>query len=623
IPYLQALRTNTIRVYAIDPTKNHDACMNMLADAGIYVVSDLSAPDTSINRNDPAWNDDLYQRYISVVDALANYTNTLGFFAGNEVSNSQNTTNASAFVKAAVRDTKAYIKNAGYRQLGVGYATSDDSTIRVNMADYFDCSSDTSLNIDFWGYNVYSWCDPSNYVDSGYQARTEEFSTYSVPVFFAEYGCNTHRPRTWGETAALYGDNMTSVWSGGIVYMYFETSNEYGLVSIVNNAVSTLADYSNLKSAMSTVSPSGVNSASYTPTNTIASCPAIGTAWAAKASPLPPSPNRELCQCMFNSLSCTVKSSVDETAYGDMFNYVCGADSSACAGIAHNATTGTYGAYSMCNSTEQLGFVLDQYYSAQPSAQRASACAFSGSATLKSGSKPTGACSSLMAQAGTAGTGVVTASPTTGAGAAATGSSGSSGSSSKSGSGSKGAGSVLSVQSVQVGPYTLGLSAFIAIFSGAAALLLACSATYTSGTSTTVIQSTVTVQPTPWTDTAANDGAPFVIRLQQVDVSGYPDQDTAPYWLTVNGNTTTNSSVAAVYTINEGRLAILNGSHVATNFNVVDQAFGVTDYDLPINTTFSVNDRMLNWTNPFFTNGTAQFYKLPPGLLDNALILAK
>ncbi|KAH0170560.1 carbohydrate-binding module family 43 protein, partial [Aureobasidium melanogenum] len=252
------------------------------------------------------------------------------------------------------------------------------------------------------------------------------------------------------------------------------TSNEYGLVSIVNNAVSTLPDYSNLKSAMSTVSPTGVNSASYSPTNTIASCPAIGTAWAAKASPLPPSPNRELCQCMFNSLSCTVKSSVSEEEYGSMFGYVCGADSNACAGIAHNATTGNYGAYSMCNSTEQLGFVLDQYYSAQPSAQRASACAFSGSATLKSGSKPTaGACSSLLAQAGTNGQGTVTASPTTGSGAAATGGSGNSGSSSsKSGSGSKGAGSALSVQSVQVGPYTIGISAFFAVFSGAAALLL-------------------------------------------------------------------------------------------------------------------------------------------------------
>ncbi|KAI5248421.1 hypothetical protein E4T42_05658 [Aureobasidium subglaciale] len=475
IPYLKALRTNTIRVYAIDPTKNHDDCMNMLADAGIYVVSDLSAPDQSINRNDPAWNDDLYERYVSVVDALAPYSNTLGFFAGNEVSNSKNTTNASAFVKAAVRDTKAYIASKGYRQLGVGYATSDDSDIRVNMADYFDCSSDTALNIDFWGYNVYSWCDPSSYQESGYAARTEEFSTYSVPVFFAEYGCNTVRPRTWGEVEALYGSDMTEVWSGGIVYMYFETENEYGLVSVSNNKVSTLGDYSNLSKAMATVSPSGVNSASYTPSNTIASCPATGTAWAAAASPLPPSPNQELCSCMFNSLSCNVKSSVSEEAYGDMFGYVCGASPSSCAGIAHNATTGNYGAYSMCNSTEQLGFVLDQYYSAQPSAQRASACGFSGSATLKSAAKPTGVCSSLMAQAGTAGTGKVTASPTTGSGAGATAGSGSGsgGSSSKaSGSGSQGAASTMSIQSVQIGGYTLGLSAFVAIFSGAAALLL-------------------------------------------------------------------------------------------------------------------------------------------------------
>ncbi|KAI4751279.1 hypothetical protein E4T52_16271 [Aureobasidium sp. EXF-3400] len=472
IPYLTALRTNTIRVYAIDPTKNHDDCMNMLADAGIYVVSDLSAPDESINRNDPAWNDNLYERYVSVVDALAPYSNTLGFFAGNEVSNSKNTTEASAFVKAAVRDTKAYIKSKNYRPMGVGYATSDDSDIRVNMADYFDCSSDSALNIDFWGYNVYSWCDPSTYQTSGYAARTEEFSTYNVPVFFAEYGCNAHRPRTWGEVSALYGDNMTEVWSGGIVYMYFETENEYGLVSVTNNQVSTLGDYSNLSKAMATVSPSGVNSASYSPTNTIASCPATGTAWAAVASPLPPSPNKELCQCMFNSLSCSVKGSVDAENYGDMFGYVCGADPDACAGIQHNATTGTYGAYSMCNSTEQLGFVLDQYYSAQPSAQRASACAFSGSATLKSGVKPTGVCSSLMAQAGVSGKGTVTASPTTGSGAGATGGSGSGSKSSGSSSGSKGAAAAMSVQSVQVGPYTIGVSAFMAIFSGAAALLL-------------------------------------------------------------------------------------------------------------------------------------------------------
>ena len=103
LPYLQKLRTNTIRVYAIDPKKDHSECMNALADAGIYVLLDLSTPSQSINRDQPSWNSELFNRYVSVVDAMAKYSNLLGFFAGNEVSNEKNNTDASAFVKAAVR----------------------------------------------------------------------------------------------------------------------------------------------------------------------------------------------------------------------------------------------------------------------------------------------------------------------------------------------------------------------------------------------------------------------------------------------------------------------------------------------------------------------------------------
>ena len=203
--------------------------MSMLRDAGIYLIQDLSHPSSSINRNSPTWATELYADYAAVIDSLANYTNVLGFFAGNEVSNDANNTEASAFVKAAVRDTKAYIKMKNYRTIGVGYATNDDASIRIELAHFFNCGSDPADAIDFWGYNIYSWCGASSYTESGYDQRTAEFANYSVPAFFAEYGCNTVQPRLFTEVQAIYGDNMTGVWSGGIVYMYFQEMNDYGM----------------------------------------------------------------------------------------------------------------------------------------------------------------------------------------------------------------------------------------------------------------------------------------------------------------------------------------------------------------------------------------------------------
>jgi hypothetical protein len=429
VPILQELRTNTIRVYALDPTANHTVCMQLLAEAGIYVIADLSQPALSIDRDSPSWNDNLYSRYTAVVDDMSQYNNTLGFFAGNEVSNQPNNTDASAFVKAAVRDTKAYIKAQNYRQIGVGYATNDNSAIRNDMADYFDCG-DPEDTIDFWGLNIYSWCGDSSYTQSGYNVQTENFENYNVPVFFAEYGCNLVTPRTFTQVQALYGENMTGVWSGGIVYMYFQETNNYGLVSVDGSTVSKLPDFTYYSSEIATASPSGVQIASYSPSHTsAAACPTQDSDWQAKSSPLPPTPNKELCSCMYDSITCVPNLGLDpnSNAISDLFSTICGlGGGSQCDGIMANATTGDYGAYSMCNTTEQLGWVLNAYYEAQDSTNKASACNFNNSATTRATVSANRACTSLLSEAGTVGTGVVTSQPTatTDGGASASGSKG-------------------------------------------------------------------------------------------------------------------------------------------------------------------------------------------------------
>ncbi|KAJ4348189.1 uncharacterized protein N0V89_009561 [Didymosphaeria variabile] len=461
IEYLQKLRTNTIRVYAIDPTKDHKECMTALQAAGIYVVADLSEPKTSINRNDAEWNTPLFERYTAVIDEMQQYSNTLGFFAGNEVSNQKNNTFASAFVKAAVRDSKSYIKTKGYRTIGVGYATNDDADIRENLANYFDCG-ESAESIDFWGYNIYSWCGESSFTKSGFDVRTKEFESYNVPVFFAEYGCNEVRPRLFTEVEALYGKQMNDVWSGGIVYMYHEEENKFGLATVSGSSVKTNKDFDNLSKEMAKATPTGVKMADYSPTNTAAAkCPSVNSNWGAPSDPLPPVVNVQACDCMMDTVSCGVSDSVEtDEDVGSLFGVVCGMkDGEYCAGINRNATVGPYGAYGMCKPKEQLAFALNAYYNAQKKAS--DACNFKGSATLKKAAATTAAsCESLLKQAGEAGTGTLS-----GAAALATGGS------SKSGSQGAAAGG-LTVSHVSVGYFGIATYLFGAIASGAAMILL-------------------------------------------------------------------------------------------------------------------------------------------------------
>ncbi|KAJ5683498.1 CAZyme family GH72 [Penicillium macrosclerotiorum] len=252
------LGLNTIRVYSVDNSQDHDDCMNALAEAGIYLVLDVNTPKYSINRADPEISyNDVYLEYIfGTVEKFAKYSNTLAFFSGNEVINDGPSSKAAPYVKAVTRDLRSYLKSNGHRQIPVGYSAADIDTNRLEMAEYMNCGTDDERS-DFFAFNDYSWCDPSSFTISGWDQKVKNFTGYGLPLFLSEYGCNTNT-RKFEEVSALYSTKMTGVYSGGLVYEYSQESSNYGLVKISGDSVTTLDDYDALKSAYDeTANPSG------------------------------------------------------------------------------------------------------------------------------------------------------------------------------------------------------------------------------------------------------------------------------------------------------------------------------------------------------------------------------
>jgi len=290
IPEFQKLGINTIRVYTVDNTANHDACMNALANAGIYLVLDVNTPKYSLNRADPApsYNDVYLQSVFATIDSFAGYTNTLAFFSGNEVVNDGPSSAAAPYVKAVTRDMRSYIRARGYRQIPVGYSAADVDTNRLEMAEYMNCGTDDERS-DFFAFNDYSWCDPSSFQISGWDQKVKNFTGYGVPLFLSEYGCNTNT-RKWEEVSALYNTEMTSVYSGGLVYEYSEEGNKYGLGTINSNSYSENQDFQALMQAFQkTSNPPG--DGGYNSTGGASGCPSYeGQNWLVKDDSLPAIP---------------------------------------------------------------------------------------------------------------------------------------------------------------------------------------------------------------------------------------------------------------------------------------------------------------------------------------------
>ncbi|KAM0426935.1 hypothetical protein ACHAPT_007833 [Fusarium lateritium] len=254
---MQILGINAIRVYNLDPNINHDDCASIFNAAGMYMMIDVNSPlpGEAITSENPweSYYTEYLNRTFAIAEAFGNYPNTLLFFSANEVINNIETAEVvPQYLRAVTRDLKSYIKNNLKRQIPVGYSAADVREVLWDTWNYMQCSdandkSDMS-RADLFALNSYSWCGPSaTYQSSSYDKLTAGFKDTAVPVFFSEYGCNRPQPRYWNETQAMYGKEMTPVFSGGVVYEYTEEDNNYGLVQIKGDTLQILGDFNRLK----------------------------------------------------------------------------------------------------------------------------------------------------------------------------------------------------------------------------------------------------------------------------------------------------------------------------------------------------------------------------------------
>ncbi|TVY85108.1 1,3-beta-glucanosyltransferase gel1 [Lachnellula suecica] len=288
------LGINAIRVYTVDNSVSHDEGMKLLADAGIYLALDANTPSFSLNRQSNAtlfqsYNENYLQSIFATIDNFASYSNLLLMINGNEVINERNNTIAAPYVKALNRDMKAYTKARGYRAIPFGYAAADVAENVDQQLAYFDCGPD-EVRGDFFALNDYSWCDPSSFTVAGWDKKVKRYSGYGVPLFMAEFGCNTNT-REWGEIAALYSTNMTSVYSGGLAYEYTAEANGYGLVSLSDGEVTPNSDFDRLQEAYE-ATPNPTGDGGYSETTTASECPAESDDWAVANSLLPAMPSK-------------------------------------------------------------------------------------------------------------------------------------------------------------------------------------------------------------------------------------------------------------------------------------------------------------------------------------------
>jgi hypothetical protein len=185
---------------------------------------------------------------------------------------------------------KRYIGAQANRPIPVGYSAADVEENIYEQAVYFSCGNDDNARSDFFAFNDYAWCDPSDFQKSGWNRKVELYSNYSLPIFLSEFGCITNR-RDWNEIEALMSENMTAVYSGGLAYEFTIEPNGYGIVELGDNGAQPNEDFERLAAQFAAhPAPTGSAGARSADDTTHLDCPAESEDWPISTNNLPEIP---------------------------------------------------------------------------------------------------------------------------------------------------------------------------------------------------------------------------------------------------------------------------------------------------------------------------------------------
>lgn len=225
IPYLRQLGINAITVDHADISQPPDQALQLLHDAGIYVLLELFTNIPSKTDSSPAeidlqtlYSPNRVRKNLVLVSQTAKFPNVLGYSISQDIHTLASTKLASLH-RAAVRDTKLFLEKSGCRQIPVGAGMSMNQMHRRQTLQFM-AAGEPAERADFVSFGVYDWADPSNFQISGYKGLVERLGVDPVPMFFGAYGTQLGKPRDLGEVECLLSSQMTGVFSGGFLHTY-------------------------------------------------------------------------------------------------------------------------------------------------------------------------------------------------------------------------------------------------------------------------------------------------------------------------------------------------------------------------------------------------------------------